>query len=80
MIRQTYYCENCNETSSVEIKTWDITGNKGIVDCDKLTERVLDAYNCPRCGGKRGRKFSNIPDVLWFNAGIGKGKISQRFG
>lgn len=78
MIEKTFKCKSCGVTEEVNIETADITGNKGLLDQEILTQRIENAYDCPVCGSRRVQKYT-IPTSYFFEMGIGKGKISQRF-
>lgn len=73
-----YKCQSCGEISEIAISTYDIIDNVGRVNQDALTKRMYEDRFC-ECGG-RLKKLLTVPkEPLWFNAGIGKGKISKRF-
>jgi predicted nucleic acid-binding Zn ribbon protein len=73
-----YKCENCNEVIEIVVQTSDIIDKYGRVDQDKLSMRMYEPRQC-QCGGNL-KKILTIPqEAMYFNAGIGKGKISQRF-
>ena len=73
-----YRCQQCNLVQEREIQTHDIMDSQGRVNQKKLTERMYSDMYC-ECGGQLKKLISVPQDALWFNAGIGKGKISQRF-
>ena len=77
MITKIYKCNNCG-IEEVNIQTYDITGRYGKVDMDKLSQRIAECSECPTCGETRAQVFKPLNDY-WFEAGIGRGKISSRF-
>ena len=78
MIEKTFKCKSCGVTEEVNIETADITGNKGLLDQEILTQRIENAYDCPVCGGRRVQKY-NVPNSMFFEKGVGWGKVSKRF-
>jgi len=74
----TYKCEECEKTYDVVIQTSDIMDSVGRIDQAQLEMRMYKPRLC-ECGGGLKKIITSIPDALWFNSGIGKGKISQRF-
>lgn len=68
-------CQLCGEIHEVDIMTHDITGNKGIVDQNKLEQRLQEPKLCG-CGGVL-RKHYHWQEPMFFKKL--NGKISQRF-
>ncbi len=73
-----YRCAKCREISEVTISTYDIMDKVGRVDQEELTKRINEYREC-QCGGQLNKIITYKLEPLWFNAGIGRGKISSRF-
>lgn len=73
----TYKCPECGNIQDIQISTFDIMDQLGRIDQKQLTERMNELKYC-ECGGQLKKTFSE-PEVLWFNSGVGWGKISSRF-
>lgn len=74
----TYKCSKCKENYDVFIGTSDIMDSQGRIDQEKLGMRISEPRVC-ECSGKLEKQIVNVGDALWFESGIGKGKISRRF-
>jgi len=73
-----YECGSCGKIEEIIVQTSDIMDKYGRVEQDKLSMRMYEPRQC-ECGGKL-KKLLTIPqEPMFFNAGIGKGKISSRF-
>ena len=73
-----YKCDKCSEKKEITIPTLDIIGKEGRVDQLKLSERMYEKRIC-ECGGELKKIITTVLEPMWFNCGIGKGKISSRF-
>lgn len=69
-----YKCEKCNNIEERVIVTHDITNSKGIIDKDKLEERMYNQYCC----GQKMKKLIQPAEWLFFEYPT-IGKISRRF-
>ena len=77
-LNYTYRCSECKNKYDVLIGTTDIMDSQGRIDQEKLSMRMYSAREC-ECGGELHKIIEHTSEALWFEAGIGKGKISQRF-
>ena len=73
-----YKCSKCGEIKEITVQTSDIIDKYGRVEQDKLSMRMYEPRQC-ECGGNLKKTLTVPQEPLWFNAGIGKGKISSRF-
>ena len=73
-----YKCKKCNGISEVTIHTYDIIDRVGRVDQEELMKRIKEYREC-QCGGELQKIITYKLEPLWFDAGIGRGKISSRF-
>jgi predicted nucleic acid-binding Zn ribbon protein len=74
----SYKCNECHQVQDINIQTSDIMDKYGRVEQDKLSMRMYEPRQC-ECGGELKKIINHIASPLWFEMGIGKGKISQRF-
>lgn len=74
----SYKCSDCKETYDVVIQTSDIMDSVGRIDQAQLEMRTYKSRLCD-CGGELKKQILSTGDALWFEMGIGKGKVSQRF-
>ena len=72
-----YRCKKCNEISEIRISTSDIVDKVGRVDQEELTKRIKEYREC-QCGGELRKIITYKLEPLWFDTGVGWGKISQR--
>lgn len=77
-MQYTYKCSKCHEVQDITIMTSDIMDKYGRVEQDKLSMRMYEQRFC-ECGGELKKIITHTSNPLGFSAGIGKGKISQRF-
>ena len=77
MITYSFKCKNCNEVKEIEVPTWDITGNRGIVNQEKLLERINEPRTC-ECGGEL-KRIMDLPEKSLLFEYVTVGKVSRRF-
>ena len=77
-MQYSYKCNKCHEVQDITIQTSDIMDKYGRVDQDKLSKRMYEPRLC-ECGGELKKIISHISSPLWFESGVGWGKVSQRF-
>ena len=74
----TYKCSKCKTKQDVLIGTSDIMDSQGRINQEELSMRMYAERECD-CGGELYKIIEHTGEALWFQTGIGKGKISQRF-
>lgn len=77
-MQYSYKCNQCHEVKDIVIQTSDIVDKYGRVEQDKLSIRMYEPRNC-ECGGELKKIINHTASPLWFESGVGWGKVSQRF-